>query len=153
MLKRAAAIIALLALAPLTRADDAEVKWQWRVEPAQPTVGGEAQLVFSADLPAGYILYASDFKAELGPRPARITFDANDTVEVQGPLAAVKSQRRTDKTFGTEYSYFAERAEFRQTIRVLKPGATVSGRIDAQTCQEKDGLCTLLKEPFAIRLN
>jgi hypothetical protein len=36
---------------------------------------------------------------------------------------------------------------------VLKDGASVSGRIDAQTRQEKDGICELFKEPFSIRLN
>ena len=144
--------LSLFTVQPVVFADEPALAWQWRLEPLDAKVGDEAEIVFSAQIPAGFILYASDFKAELGPRPAKIVFDTNDAVEVKGPLAAVKSQRRTDKTFGTEYSYFEQRAEFRQKIRVLKGDTIVSGRIDGQTCQEKDGLCTLIKQPFKLEL-
>ena len=144
--------LSLFTLQPIALADDPALAWQWRLEPRNVKAGDEAEIVFSAAIPAGFILYASDFKAELGPRPARVVFDTNDAVEVDGPLAAVNSQRRTDKSFGTEYSYFEQRAEFRQKIRVLKTDAVVSGRIDGQTCQEKDGLCTLIKQSFKLTL-
>lgn len=144
--------LALFAWAfPVQSADD--IAWQFRTEPATATPGEEIELVFSADIPAGSILYSSDFKSELGPRPAKFTFDANEAVKLDGPVQAVRSQRRKDKTFGSEYSYFAQRAEFRQKVQVLKPGTTVTGRIDAQTCEEKTGVCILLKQPFAIQLD
>lgn len=142
--------LVLLASACVAQADDG-IAWKWRVEPAAAKPGEDATLIFSADIPAGSILYSSDFKAELGPRPAKFVFEPSDSVALEGPVEAVQAQRKKDKTFGMEYSYFAGRAEFRQKVRVLKPGAMLSGRIDAQTCQEKDGLCLLLKEPFAVR--
>lgn len=142
-----------LALASLARADDSGLDWQWRIEPGTAKSGDEAELVFSAAIPDGLILYSSDFEAELGPRPAKIIFDASDAIELRGPVTAVQSQRRKDKVFGTDYTYFANRAEFRQKIRTLKRGANVTGLIVGQTCQEKDGFCTLFKEPFSIRLN
>lgn len=144
-----------LALAMLSSAlaDETGLQWQWRVEPGKVNAGDEAEIVFSAAIPEGQILYSSDFAAELGPRPAKFVFEANDSVELQGSVSAVQSQRRKDKVFGTEYTYFANRAEFRQKVRVLKDGASVTGRIDGQTCQEKDGVCILFKEPFSIRLN
>lgn len=151
---RALFLAATIAIAASTAAaQDVPLQWQWRVEPSTAKPGDSAELVFSAAIPTGFILYSSDFDAELGPRPAKFTFDSSDAIELRGPITAVQSQRRRDKTFGTEYSYFADRAEFRQKIRVLKSGASVSGRIDGQTCQEIDGLCFLFKEPFAIRLN
>lgn len=135
-----------------TASDDPDLQWQWRVEPASTRSGDEVELVFTAELPDGFILYASDFKAELGPRPAKVSFESNDAIEITAPLQAIKSQRRTDKTFGTEYSYFAGHAEFRQKARLLKNEGSVKGRIDAQTCQEKNGLCILVRETFAIDL-
>jgi hypothetical protein len=135
------------------QADDSNLQWDWRVEPGKLENGDEAVIVFSAVIPEGLILYSSDFSAELGPRPAKFVFDANDAVELRGPVAAVQSQRRKDKVFGTDYTYFAGRAEFRQKIRVLKDGANVTGQVVGQTCQEKDGFCELFKTPFSVRLN
>jgi hypothetical protein len=68
-------------------------------------------------------------------------------------VTAVQSLRRKDKVFGTEYTYFANRAALRQNVRLLKSGANLTGRIDGQTCQERDGVCLLFKEPFSVRLN
>jgi hypothetical protein len=144
-----------LALGTLSSAwaGDTDLQWQWRVEPSAVKAGDEAEIVFSADIPEGLILYSSDFDAELGPRPAQFVFESNDSVELQGPVTAIQSQRRKDKAFGTEYTYFAERAEFRQKVRVLKAGSDVTGRINGQVCQEKDGVCLLFKEQFSVRLN
>lgn len=142
-----------LAALPDVHADETGLQWQWRVEPKAVKAGDEVEIVFSATIPEGLILYSSDFAAELGPRPAKFVFEANDAVELQGSISAVQSQRRKDKVFGTEYTYFASRAEFRQKVRVMKTGVNVTGRIDGQTCQEKDGVCALFKEPFSVRLN
>ncbi len=117
------------------------------------SAGDEVEIVFSATIPEGQILYSSDFDVELGPRPTKFVFETSDAVELQGPVTAVKSQRRKDKAFGTEYTYFEGRAELRQKVRVLKTGTNVTGRINGQTCQEKDGVCLLFKEPFSVRLN
>ena len=59
--------------------------------------GDEAEIVFSAAIPAGLILYSSDFTAELGPRPAKFVVDSNQKIELRGPVTAVQSQRRKDK--------------------------------------------------------
>jgi hypothetical protein len=144
-----------LALASISaaRADETGLQWQWRTEPSTVKAGDEAEIVFSVAIPEGLILYSSDFAAELGPRPAKFVFEASDAVELKGPVTAVQSQRRKDKVFGTEYTYFEKQAEFRQKVRVLKTGANLAGRIDGQTCQEKDGVCLLFKEPFSVRLN
>ena len=149
---RTSLLAGMLALASPVLADPSAAQWQWRVEPGAVQPGDEAEIVFSATIPAGLILYSSDFSAELGPRPARFEFDDNDAIELRGPIAAVQSQRRKDKVFGTEYTYFAERAEFRQKVLVLQDGTQITGLIVGQTCQEKDGFCELFKQPFSIPL-
>lgn len=149
-----AALATLISSTAVNATDaDTAVKWQWRLEPTAVKPGDDAEIVFSAAIPDGFILYSSDFSAELGPRPARFSFDARDGIEIKGPISAVASKRKKDTVFGSEYRYFANRAEFRQKVRVLKNDTTLTGRIDGQTCQEKDGVCLLFKEPFSIRLN
>lgn len=134
-------------------ADTPEIKWTVSTEPVQARDGDEVEIRFVADLPEGIIVYASDFDAALGPRPARISFDPSADVELSGPLQALRSQPGKDKVFGTDYTYFDGRAELVQKVRLLKGGTRLSGRIEGQTCQLKDGLCTLFREPFAVDLD
>lgn len=132
--------------------DEDALSWTLSVVPATAKAGDEVELVFAADVAQGWILYASDFDAEMGPRPAKFTFERSADVELQGPVRAVNSLRRTDKTWKTEYSYFEKRAEFRQKARLLKDAATVTGRIDGQTCYETTGLCALFRKPFSLQV-
>jgi len=141
---------AVLAFLPLTSgAQVPDLRWEYSVT---SSAAGEAEIIFTAAIPDGWILYSSDFKAELGPRAARFKFEPNDAVQVVGEIEAVKSSRRTDKNFGIEYAYFTKRAEFRQRVRIASGAASVSGQINGQTCQEVDGLCTLFKQPFQIQM-
>jgi thiol:disulfide interchange protein DsbD len=148
-------IVAAAALVTALGADVANApQLQWTVEalPSDANAGDEVELHFVASLPPHLIVYSSDFAAQLGPRPARLTLEQNDAIALAGPLQAVGSKRRTDKTFGTEYSYFAGRAEFRQRARLLADSAQLKGSIVGQTCDERDGVCTLFREPFALEL-
>jgi thiol:disulfide interchange protein DsbD len=125
------------------------LRWHVDVVPAQGAPADVVEVVFTADIASGWILYSSDFEVEIGPRPAKFTFDPNPSLAPVGVVVAPGSQRKKDHTFGTEYSYFAGRAEFRQKVRLLAPAESVSGRIDGQTCFEASGLCELFHESFS----
>lgn len=129
-----------------------QLQWNVTALPADADAGDEIVLQIVATIPADLIVYSSDFAAQLGPRPARLSVEPNDAVTLTGPLQAVGSQRRTDKVFGTQYSYFGGRAEFRQNVRLLQDSARVQGEIVGQTCDERDGVCTLFREPFTLEL-
>jgi hypothetical protein len=129
--------------------DEPTLRWHVNVVPARDAPPDVVEVVFTADIASGWILYSSDFAVEIGPRPAKFTFDANPSLIPLGVIAAPGSQRKKDHTFGTEYSYFSGRAEFRQPVRVLSPVKAVSGRIDGQTCFEESGLCELFHESFS----
>ncbi len=133
-------------------AEDEALRWRLTVVPANAKEGDEVELVFAADIAPGWILYASDFDAEMGPRPARFTFEPNAGVELAGPVRAVNSLRRTDRTWNTEYSYFEKRAEFRQKARLRQGAESLAGRIDGQTCYETSGLCALFRKTFSLPL-
>ena len=154
-------VVALFAAALVTafiaKSAEDELKWRYTV---LAEGNKDAALVFTAEIPEGWILYSTDFSAALGPRAATFKFEANEGVELIGGIEAIRSSRKTDRTFGTEYSYFAERAEFRQRVRLTKTVQNdtdgekqyLRGTINGQTCQEKDGLCALFKQPFQIEL-
>ncbi len=146
----AAALVSALGAAAVAGAP--QLQWNVSALPADANAGDEVLLRFVATLPEGVIVYSSDFAAQLGPRPARLSLAANDAIAITGPLQAIGSQRRTDKTFGTEYGYFAGRAEFRQQLRLTKDAARLQGEIVGQTCDERDGVCTLFREPFTLEL-
>ena len=128
------------------------LRWHVAVVPTQAKPGDVVEVVFTADIASGWILYSSDFNVEIGPRPAKFTFDANPALELVGPIHAVKAQWKKDNTFNTEYSYFARQAEFRQKARLVSPLGEVSGRIAGQTCFEESGLCELFQEKFKASL-
>lgn len=126
--------------------------WRVSVAPGNAKAGDEVEVIFTADIATGWILYSSDFEVEIGPRPTKFTFEAQPGLELIGPVQAVSSKRKKDPSLGTEYTYFAGRAEFRQKARLLAPLKGLSGRIDGQTCFEESGLCELFREPFSTSL-
>ena len=138
---------------PVSRADERNLRWNVAVVPAQAKPGDEVEVVFTADIAPGWILYSSDFSLEIGPRATKFTFDANPALTLVGPIEAVKSKRKKDRTLGAEYTYFATHAEFRQKARLAAPLTGVSGRIDGQTCQEESGLCELFREKFSASVS
>ena len=128
------------------------LRWHVALVPAQAKPGDDVEIVFKADIGSGWILYSSDFELEIGPRPAKFTFDPNPALSLIGPVQAIGSKPKKDATFGSEYKYFASHAEFRQKARLVAPLKSVTGRIDAQTCFEESGVCELFREKFSASL-
>lgn len=149
---RAGPFLPLVALLGTSFAFAAEprLEWNFRIEKGEDA--REATLVATAAVPEGYIVYASDFDAPIGPRRARLRLDESSAARTEGDLESVASRRRRDETFNTEYSYFAGRAEVRQKLRLTGEGSRISGRVDGQTCHEADGTCTLFRQPFDLPL-
>ncbi|KAF1687057.1 disulfide bond formation protein DsbD [Pseudoxanthomonas broegbernensis] len=147
----ALALVLAAAALPLRAQDAGELEWQWRAEPVAGT--HDVELVFTAPIRHGWIVYGSDFEAgDFGPRPARVAVHAGG--EVLQPARSVGAHARSDRNFAGEYryTYFADAATFRQRVRV-EPGAReVSGVLNGQSCHEESGLCTLFRAPFAVAL-
>jgi cytochrome c biogenesis DsbD-like protein len=147
-------LMALITLAvvagPVDSGNEQALRWHVDVVPTQDH--DVVEVVFRADITQGWILYSSDFSLDIGPRPAKFTFDANPSVSLLGPIEPLRAQRKKDQSLGGEYSYFAGTAEFRQKVRVISPTRTISGRIDGQTCFEESGVCQLFREKFDATL-
>lgn len=145
-------LLAAATALPAQARDPDEPDWQWRAEPVAGS-RDEVELVATAPVRAGWIIYGSDFQAgDFGPRPARLVVEQGGQA-----VQAVRSegaQPRTDRNFAGEYhyTYFAGQATFRQRVRVEAGAREVAGTLAGQSCFEESGLCTLFKAPFAVAL-
>lgn len=150
--RRAFALALAAAVLPLQAQDADELPWKWRVDPVAGT-RDEVELVATAPIRSGWIVYGSDFQAgDFGPRPARLKVEAGG--ESVRAVQSVGTQVGSDRNFAGEYhyTYFSDEAVFRQRVRVAAGAKEVTGVLNGQSCYESSGLCTLFKAPFAVAL-
>ena len=127
------------------------VRWSFRLEPADAAPGNEADLILTATLAPHWVLYSSDFKAELGPQPVRLVAARNTAAStLLGPLRSIDARRKRDATFDVEYGYFADHAELRQRVRLPADGTGLAATLRGQACHEADGTCHLIREEIRI---
>ncbi|MBD2705549.1 hypothetical protein IC229_33380 [Spirosoma sp. BT702] len=112
--------------------------------------GDLIDLVFTATLDKEWLLYSSDFKADIGPQPTTFEFMPDDTFELVGGVQPVSPKWKQDKTWDVKVSYFTPKAEFRQRVRLLKADYGIRGVIQGQYCSEKKGLCVPFQQRFGF---
>ncbi|MEL7149005.1 MAG: protein-disulfide reductase DsbD domain-containing protein, partial [Bacteroidota bacterium] len=122
--------------------------WEYHLEPADPKAGEEAELVFKLDIAKDWYVYSSDFDPDLGPVVASFEFEENDSYEVVGDIVPVGQKEKYDDLWEGNYTYFVEKGEFRQKLRVLKNDFTVKGSYGYQVCSEITGQCVLGEGEF-----
>jgi opacity protein-like surface antigen len=142
----------LAALPALARAADA-VTWTTTAVPVKTADGSQAwRLEFTGRIDPGYIIYGSDFEANLGPNPTRVRYEPADAVKPADTLKSAGTRKGKDKAFNTDYTYFEGEAKLSQVITVAAGTRKVTGTLRGQTCHEADGTCTLFRAPFDISL-
>ncbi len=151
-MKRFVQLVALLTVLTAFRADEPGAIWAFTITPTVPAdkleVGDELDLVFTARLDKEWLLYSSDFKGDVGPQPTAIYFEPDDSFETLGDVKPITPKRKKDRVSETEISYFTQKAEFRQRIRLLKPEYHITGVIKGQLCSEKKGVCVPFERLF-----
>lgn len=148
----ALAVLALMAAIPVGAQEDAPqaIEWSWHLEPATAQPGSEAVLVLVAKVAPDWVVYSSDFKAELGPLPAKLTRAPNSSLELIDALRSVGAKRKHDASINAEYGYFSKRAELRQRIRLPADGGPIEVRLSGQACYEVNGSCHLIRQNIRI---
>jgi len=94
--------------------------WNHNLEKEVVRIGDEIDLIFSVTIDQYWYLYSTDFDPDLGPMVTEFTFLPNDSYELIGTIQPIGAKKKYDEIWEGEYTYFKEKAEFRQTIRVLK---------------------------------
>lgn len=149
------AFVTLLMLPILLTAfvgDEPGAKWTFTTYPAvlpdKLEAGDEFDLVFTARLDKEWLLYSSDFKGDVGPQPTAFYFEPDHSFETVGEVIPVAPKRKKDRVWETDVSYFTQKAEFRQRIRLLTSDYRVTGMIKGQLCSEKNGVCVMFERLF-----
>jgi thiol:disulfide interchange protein DsbD len=126
-------------------------KWHFETSKKEIKAGETLDLIFYADIDAGWYLYSSDFDPELGPQVTTITIEPDASYQLVGKLKPVGAKKKYSDVFEGEYTYFTKKAEFRQTVKILKANPVLKGTYDYQVCTEKDGKCVPGKGKFEFK--
>jgi len=148
----AIALLALISTIPVGAQEEVSqaVQWNWQLVPADAKPGSEAELVLVAKLAPKWIVYSSDFKAEIGPLPVRLKRPQTSSTELVDSLVSVGAKRKQDPDLKIEYGYFSEHAELRQKVKVPQDGSPVQATLSGQACYEADGTCHLFRQDVTI---
>lgn len=125
-------------------------KWAYTVSNPAPAVGDEVELVFTAAIDKNWYLYSSEFPCEDGPIKTTITFKPNSGYQLVGNLQAINPLAKHDNIFDCDVKIFKGRGEFRQKIKVLAAGLTISGETEYQVCSDVDGKCIPFSDEFSF---
>lgn len=109
---------------------------------ANAKVGDVVDLVIRGTIKKNWYMYSVGFDTECGPLPMVVTLESDPGFELVGELVAPNDKGKHDKIFDCDVRFFEETSEFRQKIRVLKPGPLViKGAYEGQACSNIDGQC------------
>ncbi|MEN8250509.1 MAG: cytochrome c biogenesis protein CcdA, partial [Bacteroidota bacterium] len=123
-------------------------EWKFELSTSEYKVGDEIDLIFKATIDPQWYLYSSDFDPELGPMVTELILEANKSFELVGGLKAINPKKGYDDIFEGDYTYFKEKGEFRQTIKVLDESLNFSGSMSYQVCSEVNGQCIPFEDDF-----
>ena len=115
--------------------------WEHTTSIKSAVVGQEIDLIFKATIDTNWYLYSSDFDPDCGPMVTAFTFVPNDSYALVGGIRAINPVEKFDDIFECTVRIFKKTGEFRQTIKLLKPDAFVSGNYEFQVCSDIDGKC------------
>jgi len=113
------------------------IKWSFKTEQKNP---GEATLLLIATAEKGWHIYSQDIP-EGGPVPTTFSFEKSPDFELTGKVLEQKPVEENDPYFNMTLKYFADRAVFRQKIRILATkDFVVKGVVNFMCCDDKQCL-------------
>ena len=143
-------LLLLLLGVPAFAQMQAPPSWNFSFGKQEVKEGEEVELIFTADIPADWYLYSSDFDPELGPMLTEFAFEENGTYKLVGDIKPVSPKKKYDDLWGGEYTYFTGTGEFRQTVRILAPNPQIKGVVSYQICSDVSGQCIPFDTDFAF---
>ncbi len=117
--------------------------WSFDATQKEVNTGDEIELIFKANIKKDWYLYSSDIEDGTGPIPTTIEFENNGSFEVLGPLVPIDPKKKYEDIWKADVTYFNNKAEFRQRIRILNKDLKIRGELAFQTCSDITKLCVL----------
>ena len=109
------------------------VSWSTSIEKVSDN---EYDLVATAVIDMGWHLYSQTVPDE-GPLPTVFTYEENDSYVLVGTTVEPEGHTEFDKTWETEIKYFADKAVFKQRIKISKDTEIVTGEVEFQVCDDQ----------------
>ncbi|REG92060.1 protein-disulfide reductase DsbD family protein [Algoriphagus antarcticus] len=125
-------------------------KWKISIEKENITVGEEAKLIFEAEIPGGWYIYATDFDPDLGPIVATLLLDKPADFELKGDFTAIDSKKKYEDIWEGDVKYFIKKGRFEQTFIPKATSGKITGSIEYQMCSDLTGQCINYEEDFEL---
>ncbi|MBR1387432.1 MAG: thioredoxin family protein [Alloprevotella sp.] len=123
-------IVLALSLMPLAAQVDFSVAYK-RVSPEL------IDIVFNATIQRGWHVYGTNV-ADGGPTRASFNVDASEGVSLEGPLrGGAGVVQAYDPNFGMDVSWYENRAQFTQRVRLNKPDYRLNGYLEWGACNNQ----------------
>lgn len=122
-------------------------KWSVKSSVAEAKIGQEIELIFTTAIPKGNHIYANDYKCD--PVMAEIIIDVKKGFTTVGKAKAIGAHRYVDDIFGCEVNEWANKAEFKQKIKITAANPVVFGILAYQMCTD-DGSCVQFEYEFKL---
>jgi thiol:disulfide interchange protein len=111
------------------------IKWSFKVEQSKPD---EATLLLTASIDRKWHLYSQDIP-EGGPIPTTFSFTKSRHYTLAGKVLEPKPIEENDPLFKMTLKYFADKAVFRQKIKVLsQEDFSVKGVVNFMGCDDRE---------------
>ncbi len=127
-----------------------KAKWEAEFSKPEAKVGETVEVIFKANIEKDWYLYSSDFDPDLGPIVTEIIFEKNPNFQLVGKLKPINPKRKYDSLWSGEYTYFKQKAEFRQTIKILKEKIQIKATARYQVCSDVTGQCVNGEDDFNL---
>ncbi|GAA4436725.1 cytochrome c biogenesis protein CcdA [Ravibacter arvi] len=152
MLKIHRLCLILLLLSSFSASAQFQKHARFEVSPATKELktGDQVDLVFRATIDKDWYLYSSDIDPELGPTPTSVTIEPHPSFELVGKLKPVGAQKKFDKIWDADITFFERVATFRQTVKILQKNPVIKGEIGFLTCSNVSGMCVPGDEAFSV---
>lgn len=116
------------------------VKENFKASKNEVKIGEELELIFQFNIDKDWYIYSSELKVE-GPLPTSIKLTPNASYQIIGKIRPINAKKKYDETWEGEIEYFEKKAEFRQTIKVLKKDLKITGEAEYTVCSLVTGQC------------
>ncbi len=126
------------------------ISWEIELSNENPAVGDEVEIRFNSTIDDTWYLYSSDFDPDLGPMVTEFFFEENDTYERVGEIIPVNPKKKFDSLWMGEYTYFSEKGQFIQKVKILKEDFSITGNYTYQVCSDIDGKCIPFDDDFTL---
>ena len=126
------------------------ISWINELSEKTPAVGREIEIRFNAEIEDKWYLYSSDFDPDLGPMITEFFFEENDTYEKIGEIVPKDPKTKFDSLWMGDYTYFKEKGQFIQKVKILQKDFSISGSYTYQVCSDIDGKCIPFEDEFSF---